>query len=602
MCASSWPAPGSSPTSRRTHRYCLFSKGIYSCMMAALWPPQWLFLKCKGIMGKRKKAEDSTSARRIRFGEPRRYLVNIDSISTNQLFADCVVIGAGLAGLRAALEAADHRSIVVVCKGTLEDSNTWKAQGGIASVLNAEDTFESHVADTLKTGCGLSDETVVRQVVKQGPQLIKQLRQWGTPFDLVDGQIDATLEGGHSHARIVHAHGDETGRAIAETLIEQVRNTSNIKVIENFYTIDLLTDDDNRCVGVVGQDQQHGLQILWAANTILASGGVGQLYRETTNPPGATGDGIAMAYRAGAVLRDLELVQFHPTTLYVAGASRALVTETLRGEGAILLDTKGRRFMAEYDEAGELAPRDVVSRAILAQMRKTESTHVYLDVRHLDKEFFTKRFPLISDLCESFDIDISHDLIPVRPSAHYMIGGVETDATARTNIPNLYACGEIASTGLHGANRLGSNSLLEGLVFGTIAGRAVAASPVADVASLQHPLIQYEIPHSDRSRLDAADVRNSLRALMWRNVGITRKARPLAEAQEIIRFWHRYVMDKIFDSPDGWECQNMLTAALLIAHAAELRKESRGVHYRMDHPETDETNFQRHLEIVKANE
>jgi len=552
-------------------------------------------------MSKSKKAKDATKPQRIRFGEPRRYLVNIDSISTNQLFADCVVIGAGLAGLRAALEAADHRNIVVVCKGTLEDSNTWKAQGGIASVLNADDTFADHVADTLKTGCGLSDEAVVRQVVEQGPKLIKQLCQWGTPFDRVDGNIDATLEGGHSHARILHAHGDETGRAIAETLIEQVKNNPNIKVIEHFFTIDLLTDDTDRCVGIIGQDAQHGLQILWAANTILASGGVGQLYRETTNPSGATGDGIAMAYRAGAVLRDMELVQFHPTTLYVAGASRALVTETLRGEGAILLDTDGHRFMPEYDEAAELAPRDVVSRAILAQMRKTESTHVYLDVRHIDKEFFTKRFPLISDLCESFDIDISHDLIPVRPSAHYMIGGVQTDPSARTSIANLYACGEIASTGLHGANRLGSNSLLEGLVFGRLAGQAVAASPAVDVASLKHPLIKYQIPHSDRSRLDAADVRNSLRALMWRNVGITRKARPIAEAKEIIQFWHRYVMDKIFDSPVGWECQNMLTVALLIAHTADLRQESRGVHYRLDHPETDDANFHRHLELVKAN-
>jgi len=543
----------------------------------------------------------SPGAERIRFGEPRRYLVDIDSISTNQLFADCVVVGSGLAGLSAALEAAQHRNVVVVCKGTLEDSNTWKAQGGIASVLKADDTFESHVADTLKTGCGLSDEDVVQQVVRQGPDLIKQLCQWGTPFDQVDGQIDATLEGGHSKARIIHAHGDETGRAIAETLIAQVKKTPTIKVIEHFYTIDVLTDEENRCVGIIGQDRQRGLQILWAANTILACGGVGQLYRETTNPSGATGDGIAMAYRAGAVLRDMEMVQFHPTTLYIAGASRALMTETLRGEGALLLDTTGQRFMKEYHESGELAPRDVVSRAILAQMRKTESTHVYLDVRHLDKEYFATRFPLISDLCESFDIDVSHDLIPVRPSAHYMVGGVATDAGARTSIPNLYACGEVASTGLHGANRLGSNSLLEGLVFGTIAGRAVVQSPAADVVSLKHPLIKYQIPNSDRSRLDASDVRNSLRALMWRNVGITRKAQPLIEAQEIIRFWHRYVMDKIFDSPEGWECQNMLTVSLLIAHAAQLRQESRGVHYRMDHPERDDTRFKRHIEVVQAN-
>jgi L-aspartate oxidase len=542
-----------------------------------------------------KSAPDSE---RLAFGQPRRYLVNIDSITMNQLFADCVIVGAGMAGLRAAIEAADHRTVIVVCKGTLEESNTWKAQGGIASVLNEDDTFESHISDTLKTGCGISDRPVVEQVVRRGPELIRQLREWGTPFDRVDGHIDTTLEGGHSKARVIHAHGDETGRAIAETLIELVKRAPNIKVIEHFFTIDLLTDE-GRCVGILGRDADRGLQIVWAANTVLASGGIGQLYRETTNPSGATGDGLAMAYRAGAVLRDMEFVQFHPTTLYVAGASRALITETLRGEGAYLLDTKGRRFMKQYHEAGELAPRDVVSRSILAQMRKTESTHVYLDVRHLDKEFFARRFPLISDLCESFDIDVSHDLIPVRPSAHYMIGGVKTDASGRSSIENLYACGEIASTGLHGANRLGSNSLLEGLVFGTLAGQAVSAEQHTDVASLEHPPIKYEIPHSDRSRLDASDVRNSLRALMWRNVGITRWAQPLTEAQEIIRFWHRYVMDKVFDTPEGWECQNMLTVSLLIAHAAQLREESRGVHYRMDHPDTDDVQFRKHVEIVR---
>ncbi|MBN1509844.1 MAG: L-aspartate oxidase [Sedimentisphaerales bacterium] len=547
-----------------------------------------------------KKKGGAVAAERIRFGEPRRYLVNIDSISTNQLFTDCVIVGAGIAGLRAAIEASDHRNVIVVCKGGLEDSNTWKAQGGIASVLRKDDSFESHVADTLRTGCGLSERDVVEQVVRQGPELVKQLQQWGAGFDRVDGEIDTTLEGGHSHARVIHAHGDETGRAIAEVLIDKVKSKPNIRIIESFFTIDLLTDRDNQCVGIIGRDRDHSLQIIWAANTILATGGGGQLYRETTNPAVATADGLAMAYRAGAVLRDLEFVQFHPTTLYVAGASRALITETLRGEGAYLLDTKGRRFMRDYDEAGELAPRDVVSRAILAQMRKTDATHVYLDIRHLDKGYFARRFPLISDLCESFDIDVSHDLIPVRPSAHYMVGGVRTDGSARTNIENLYACGEVASTGLHGANRLGSNSLLEGLVFGKIAGRAVAGRNGTDVTCLTHPAIKYGIPDSDRSRLDTNDVRNSLRSLMWRNVGITRKAQPLVEAQEIIRFWHRYVMDKVLDAPEGWECQNMLTVSLMMAHAAELRKESRGVHYRMDDAKTDDERFRKHIEIVRG--
>ncbi|MFH1717445.1 MAG: L-aspartate oxidase [Planctomycetota bacterium] len=531
--------------------------------------------------------------------EFRRYLVNIDSIGAHQLFTDCLVIGAGVAGLRAAIEAGEHRKVIVVCKGTVRDSNTFKAQGGIASVIDKADTFESHIKDTLKTGCGICDESVVDLVVRQGPELVEQLLQWGTEFDQAGSRIATTLEGGHSHPRVAHAHGDETGRAIAEALIEKVRLNPNIRILEKFFAVDLLTNKDNKCLGMIGYDSQMGLQIIWGANTVLATGGAGRLYRETTNPEVATGDGIAMAYRAGAVLRDLEFMQFHPTTLYIAGATRALITETIRGEGAFLVDGKGHRFMKDYHEEAELAPRDVVSRAILSQMLKTESTHVHLDLRHFDKTYFAKRFPWINELLLSFDIDISHDLIPVRPSAHYQIGGVKTDNSAKTNIENLYACGEIASTGLHGANRLGSNSLLEGLVFGKIAGQAVLQDTRATAAHIKHPPIQYTIPHSDRTRLDADDVRNSLRALMWRNVGITRSEQPLSEAREIIRFWQRYVMDKIFDSPEGWECQNMLTVSQLMAQCAQQRQESRGVHFRRDFTETDNEHFKKHIEISK---
>jgi len=265
----------------------------------------------------------------------------------------------------------------------------------------------------------------------------------------------------------------------------------------------------------------------------------------------------------------------------------------------VLLDNKGRRFMKDYDPAAELAPRDIVSRAILAQMLKTKSTHVYLDVRHFDKKHFAQRFPLINELCESFDIDVSKDLIPVRPSAHYMVGGVRTDINAKTSIDNLYACGEAAATGLHGANRLGSNSLLEGLVFGKIAGAAIGDAERDKTLRTKHPSIRFEIPLSDRTRLDTVDVRNSLRALMWRNVGITRTEKQLVEAEEIIRFWQRYVMDKVFDSPAGWECQNMLTISLLIAQAARQRKESRGVHSRRDYPETDNEHFQKRIEVIR---
>jgi len=532
--------------------------------------------------------------------EPRRYLTNVDSVSAQQFFTDCLVIGSGIAGLHAAIEAAGHCNVTIVCKGTLKDSNTWKAQGGIASVLEKADTFESHIADTLKTGCGLCDEDVVDLVVRRGPELIEQLFQWGTEFDLINDQIAVTLEGGHSHPRVAHAHGDETGRMIAEALLRKIKENPNIRVLENFYAVDLLTNDDNKCLGIIGHHFKRGVQIIWAAHTILATGGAGRLYRETTNPDVATGDGIAMAYRAGAVLRDLEFMQFHPTTLYIAGATRALITETLRGEGALLVDSQGRKFMKDYHEEAELAPRDVVSRAILAQMRKTESTHVYLDVRHFEKAYFAERFPWIHELLESFDIDVSHDLIPVRPSAHYMIGGVKTDISTKTSIENLYACGEIASTGLHGANRLGSNSLLEGLVFGRIAGQVVSQNTEVSAAHHRHPLIKYDIPHSGRTRLDTDDVRNSLRALMWRNVGITREDQPLAEAQEIIKFWHRYVMDKAFDSPEGWECQNMLTVCLLMAQSARMRCESRGVHFRRDFTQTDDKNFKKHIDISRA--
>ena len=530
--------------------------------------------------------------------EFRRYLVPVNSGSTQQLFTDCLVVGAGIAGLRAALEAAEQCDVTLVCKGSLSDSNTWNAQGGIASVLAAEDSFESHVEDTLKTGCGLCEREVVERVVRQGPDLIRQMDQWGTEFDRVNGKLDITREGGHSHPRIAHSHGDSTGRGLAEALIRRVKQQNNINVIEHFFSIDLLTGPDNGCLGVIGFRQQTGYEIIWAAATILATGGAGRLYRETTNPEVATADGHAMAYRAGAVMRDMEFMQFHPTTLYIAGASRALMTETLRGEGAILRDNTGKAFMKKYHPDAELAPRDVVSRAILAQMLKTGSTHVYLDCRHFDKAHFAKRFPLINEICESFDIDIKNDMLPVRPSAHYMVGGVKVDLAAQTSIPGLFACGEAASTGLHGANRLGSNSLLEGLVFGKIAGQT-AVNWLQKVAGPEYRKMTIEIPPSDRSRLDTEDVRNSLCALMWRNIGITRQAKPLEEAQEIIRFWQRYVMDKVFESPFGWECQNMLTVSLLMAQAALMRNESRGVHFRSDFPDRDDANFAKHIELTR---
>jgi len=534
--------------------------------------------------------------------EYRRFLVPIDTVSTEQLFTDCVIVGAGIAGLRAAIEtAAGGISVTLLCKEQLKSSNTWQAQGGIASVLSSDDSVAEHVKDTLATGGGICSKKVVELVVSQGTELVRALAKWVTPFDMTAGKIDITLEGGHSHARVVHALGDSTGRAIAETLIKKVRGQSNINIIENFYAIDLITNDKNECIGVIGYRSGIGFEIIWSAATILAAGGAGMLYRETTNPDVATADGLAMAYRAGAVLCDMEFMQFHPTTLYVAGASRALVTETLRGEGAKLVDSNGQRFMDKYHDSAELAPRDIVSRAILEEMLKNNSTHVYLDIRHFKRNYFSNRFPYINELCRGFDIDVSSDLIPVRPSAHYMIGGIKTDMKAATNIRGLYACGEVSSTGLHGANRLGSNSLLEGLVYGKIAGRSVCQKLAGDNDSFKHERIKYNIGDSGRSRLDTADIRNSLRSLMWRNVGITRKDSLLGEAQEIIKFWQSYVMDKVFENPYDWECQNMLTVSLLMAGAAQKRRESRGVHYRSDYPQSDD-KFVSHTELFSQSQ
>jgi L-aspartate oxidase len=344
------------------------------------------------------------------------------------------------------------------------------------------------------------------------------------------------------------------------------------------------------------------VHVIWARRTVLASGGAGQLWRESSNPKIATADGHAMAYRAGATLRDMEMVQFHPTTLYVAGSSRALITEAVRGEGAYLIDRNGHRFMPEYHVDAELAPRDVVARAIVEQIRKTFFTHVFLDVRHLDQPKFRQRFPQLAQLCAQFDIDPATDPIPVHPATHYMIGGVDCDLAGRTSLGGLYAVGEASCSGLHGANRLASNSLLEGLVFGARAGEDAARSAKQGHVAFPQDL-EHRIEPSAKTELDVADVKSSLRSVMWRNVGIERTGERLAETREIVALWSRYVMDKTFDPADlgpgaavaGWELQNMLTACALIASAAQARTESRGAHYRLDYPDRDDARWRLHL-------
>jgi L-aspartate oxidase len=534
----------------------------------------------------------------------RRYLLPFRAARLPQQVTDVLVIGGGVAGLRAAIAAADAGAeVLLLTKDTIDESNTWYAQGGIAAVLQAPDSLDAHVSDTETVGAGLCDEQAVRVVVEEGPKRVIELLQWGANFDKQKGNpydLALGLEGGHSFARILHASGDATGRELATTLINRVRAFESVRVCERTFCIDLLTHE-NRCVGVLALIGSQ-VNVIWARRTILATGGAGQLYRESSNPRIATADGHAMAYRAGATLQDMEMVQFHPTTLYVAGAARTLITEAVRGEGAYLIDRDGHRFMPEYHPDAELAPRDVVSRAIVQQIRKTHHTHVYLDVRHLPQDKFRARFPQLIALCREFDIDPAKDPIPIHPATHYIIGGVDADLLGRTSLNGLYAVGEASCSGLHGANRLASNSLLEGLTFGARAG-ADAARAAAD-NNLRFPqTLDHREPISQRTELDIADVRNSLRSIMWRNVGIERDGARLAETRDIIAFWSRYVMDKVFDprnlKPDdavaGWELQNMLTVCFLVSSAAYTRTESRGAHFRTDYPERDDDHWRLHL-------
>ena len=528
----------------------------------------------------------------------RRYLTAFDTARLPQVFTDVLILGSGVAALRAAIEMASTLHVTILTKRDATDSNSFHAQGGIAAAVADQDSLESHMADTLATGCGLSDEAVVRQVVEGAPGCIRELVDWGAEFDKADGRITVGREGGHSAARIIHARGDETGKEITATLLEAAGKNGLIDLRDRTFVVDLLMVD-GAVVGVLAWHAQHGMLVVRARRTVLATGGLGRVYRESTNPEVATGDGLAMACRAGAVLSDLEFVQFHPTTLYIAGASRHLISETVRGEGGKLVDKAGDSFMHGYHEMADLAPRDVVSRAILDHMRATGATNVFLDLTGLGPGV-RERFPGIAAACAQFDIDIAVDRIPVRPSAHYMVGGVRVDAVGRTSLRRLYACGEVSSTWLHGANRLGSNSLLEALVYGRIIGRHIVEELTGGSADDAEEggtpeRITSDVSRSTRGELHLPDVGDSLRSLMWRYVGIVRNEEELTEADALIEFWQSYVLDKVFEAPGGWELQNMLTLGHLMAHAALLRTETRGVHYRSDYPERDDAHWARHI-------
>ena len=519
-----------------------------------------------------------------------------DARRTPVLQTDVLVIGAGIAGGTAALRAARAgASVLCVTKSDFASANTSWAQGGVAAALRDDDSAALHAADTLRVGAGLSDRSVVDLVVSRGREIIEWLESLGTRFDrTATGELALGREGGHSTHRVVHANGDATGREVQRALAEAITKQANVICKVGPFVRDLLIDD-GRCVGAVIQDEDHEFAVQ-AGAVVLATGGAGQIYRETTNPAGASGDGIALGFRAGARLRDLEFVQFHPTVLYIAGASRFLISEVVRGAGAALVDRDGDRFMVAIHPDAELAPRDVVSRAILSRMVETNDTHVYLDLSQIAGDPHA-RFPSISSICRAFDIDIACDPIPVRPGAHYMIGGIETDRSGRTSIPGLWAAGEVAATGLHGANRLASNSLLEGAAFGALVGED--AAQCTERRSLPHQ-VQDSTNNPTPPLLQLDDVLYSLKSLMWRDVGLARTEEGLATAAARIGLWHRYVRHAHSRERRSYELQNMLTVAALVATAGLVRRESRGTHFRADFAERHDESWCRHVAMYRS--
>ncbi|HET6855580.1 MAG TPA: L-aspartate oxidase [Streptomyces sp.] len=531
--------------------------------------------------------------------------------------ADVVVVGSGVAGLTAALRCttAGLRTVVVT-KARLDDGSTRWAQGGIAAALGDGDTPEQHLDDTLVAGAGLCDEEAVRALVTEGPDAVRRLIETGALFDTDpdSGVIQLTREGGHHRRRIAHAGGDATGAEISRALVDAVQAAS-LRTIENALVLDLLKDPEGNTAGVtlhvMGEGQHDGVGAVRAPAVVLATGGMGQVFSATTNPSVSTGDGVALALRAGAEVSDLEFVQFHPTVLFLgadAEGQQPLVSEAVRGEGAHLVDADGVRFMLGQHELAELAPRDIVAKAIMRRIREQGAEHMYLDARHFGAEMWASRFPTILAACRAHGIDPVTEPIPVAPAAHYASGGVRTDLSGRTSVPGLYACGEVACTGVHGANRLASNSLLEGLVFAEriaadIAARPAAPEPTAvESAEVSGPLLD------PATRID-------IQRIMTAGAGVLRSATSLDNAADALEALylsavydaeHTRPAESAADAPDtkdaepgvdAWEVTNLLLVSRVLVAAAREREETRGCHWREDHPDRDDADWQRHLVV-----
>lgn len=514
---------------------------------------------------------------------------------------DFLVIGSGVAGLRAAIGLSRAGRVLILTKGSPAEGSSIYAQGGVA-VASEEDDIALHRDDTLRAGKGLCREAAVQVLVEEGPARIQELIRWGARFDKAGAGYAFAREAAHSRDRIMRAGGDATGTEMVRALLDQARSLPQIAWRDHHFTVDLLQDGEGRCNGALVLDESSGeVKQVKARAVVLSTGGAGQIYARTTNPPVATGDGIAMAYRAGAIVEDMEFVQFHPTALYLPATPQFLLSEAMRGEGGVLRNIKGEAFMGRYHEMAEMAPRDIVSRAIWNEMVATSTRHVYLDVTHLDTGFIRERFPTIYATCLRYDVDITEEMIPVCPSAHFMMGGVWTDTHGATSIPGLFAAGEVACSGVHGANRLASNSLLEGLVFGARAAEAAAAYANGPGATRDGSKVRKtETDAESRSdQLAMEKLLNSLRRLMWAKVGIIRNRDGLLAALAQLAKWEERLKGRC-QTRRELEIQNMVTVGHLVATAALQREHSLGAHFRSDFPEEFSAGWDRHIQLEAA--